>query len=151
MTTPHPRPNLDTLQMPWESCERCKGAMGRLLPSIATGNQIWSKCDGCNGTGKRLRWPAEVVLLAQACVAANGKRDRCQECERFNCPGSNKNGKCYCRYCGGTGTGTVPPYYALADMLEEKGWPELSEHFRSSEPHPRGCFVLELLTGGTTQ
>lgn len=115
-------PNLDTLQMPWERCERCSGAMGRLLPSIATGSQIWGKCDGCNGTGKRLRWPAEVVLLAKACVAMAGAT-----------PGPAQ-----------------PPYYALADMLEEKGWPELSEHFRSSGPHLRGCFVLELLTGGTT-
>lgn len=37
--------------------------------------------------------------------------------------------------------------YALHDALEEAGHPELAEHFRQREHHPKGCWVVDLILG----
>ena len=35
----------------------------------------------------------------------------------------------------------------LADALEESGHPELAQHFRAEEWHPKGCWVVDLVLG----
>lgn len=37
--------------------------------------------------------------------------------------------------------------FALTDALLEAGHPELAEHFRQEQAHPKGCWVMDLLTG----
>lgn len=103
--------------MPWEECDVCKGH-GELIDC--------SFCECCRGSGRTLRWPAEVVLLAEVCVV---EQDWYQPVGALHLELRPR------------------PYYALADALEEKGYHELSIHFRSSEPHPRGCAWLDLLLG----
>lgn len=167
--------------LPWERCERCQ-ARGRFksLEGHRPDN-IGTACLSCKGRGRWLVWPAEVVQLAQACVAEPAK---CEQCDGSG--GSRREagrpGDLVCRCCSGTGTVPAsPPYYALADMLEEKGWPGLAEHFRAKcsqcegkgelgesggklkkrslgvwecggcdgsgdLKHPRGCWLLNLLT-----
>lgn len=36
--------------------------------------------------------------------------------------------------------------FALADALLETGHPDLAEHFRSEQAHPKGCWVLDMVT-----
>ena len=37
--------------------------------------------------------------------------------------------------------------FALHDALLDAGHPELAAHFRQKEPHPKGCWVLDLVLG----
>lgn len=37
--------------------------------------------------------------------------------------------------------------FALADALLEAGHPELAEHFRTEPWHPKGCWVVDAITG----
>lgn len=37
--------------------------------------------------------------------------------------------------------------FALHEALLEAGHPELADHFRSDQHHPKGCWVVDLLTG----
>lgn len=37
--------------------------------------------------------------------------------------------------------------FALADALLEAGHPELAEHFRAEAWHPKGCWVVDIITG----
>lgn len=37
--------------------------------------------------------------------------------------------------------------FALVDALLEFGYPDLAEHFRQEMDHPKGCWVVDMLTG----
>lgn len=37
--------------------------------------------------------------------------------------------------------------FALADALLEAGHPELADHFRQEQSHPKGCWVVDLVLG----
>jgi hypothetical protein len=39
--------------------------------------------------------------------------------------------------------------FALADALLEAGRPELAQHFRSEQAHPKGCWVVDMVLGKT--
>lgn len=41
----------------------------------------------------------------------------------------------------------APVAFALRDALLEAGQTDLAEHFAGEEPHPRGCWALDLLLG----
>lgn len=172
--------------MPWEtlpclSMPPCRDRMDYSCPNCAIG-------------GRTLRWPADVVLLAEACVAEPAK---CQDCGgsgmRRIYEGHGNIGEYDCSTCTGT-IPASPPYFAMHDALLEAGYPELAEHFQGRkcegcsgtgkqmvtvrdyvslpgafktkqamrpctntvppcnhgyypETHPKGCWVLDLLTG----
>ena len=137
-------------QRPGRACSRCngrgevaspEGVEGLLLEEEAAGaptlSGSWQRCPDCHGTGRindGVLDPVTLLAVADALEEAGCEPAVCWACngsKRQWETGAGFDYEITCRGCGGTG---YEPEHLLT-------------HLRSSGPHYRGCWALDLILG----